>query len=255
MIDLRVMISGLRVIESIAIIPRVTSTNEVARRVLHECIDNEIDLPRAVIVAREQLAGRGRNTRTWHSPRDKGIYATTMAMIPPSEARLLPLRVGVAIARFLRETFGIDAKLKWPNDVLVGGRKIAGILIESRARDSEVFALIGTGVNLYPFEADAPPNVTSIAESSPRDSIDLDSATTAFVELVDGFLADPADDESILREWRSYTVHAPGDRIDCVLGDRTISGTWQGIDDSGRAMIRKGVDTIYVAAGDLVMPA
>lgn len=255
MIDLRRLVDGLRVIESVAIIPRVTSTNELAQRILKECIENEIDLPRAVIVAREQLAGRGRNARSWHSPKDKGIYATTTTMLTPAEARLLPLRVGVGIVSFLRDTFAIDARLKWPNDILVGGRKIAGILIESRSRDGEVFALIGTGLNVHPLGDDAPPNVVSIAESSSRDAIDLDSATKAFVEFIDGFLAEPLDDETTLTRWRELTVHASGDRIDCILGDRTISGTWQGIDESGRAMIRKGGETIYVAAGDLVMPA
>lgn len=253
--DVRGITEGLRVIESVAIIPRVTSTNELARRVLNECIENEIDLPRAVIVAREQLAGRGRNARSWHSPRNKGIYATTMAMLAPAQTRLLPLRVGVGIARFLRETFAVDAKLKWPNDVLVGGRKIAGILIESRTRDSEVFVLIGTGLNVHALGPDAPPNVVSIAEASSRDAIDLDSATTAFVEFMDGFLSSFGDDESLLDEWQSLSVHSPGDRIECILGDRTISGTWQGIDQSGRAMIRSGTETVYVSAGDLIIPA
>lgn len=252
--DVRKLIDGLRVIESVALMPSVSSTNEIGRRVLNECIENENDLPRAIIVAREQTAGRGRNARSWHSPKDRGIYATTLMMLEPAQTRLLPLRVGVTVAKFLRDTFAIEAKLKWPNDVLVGGKKIAGILIESRPRESEMFLVIGTGINVQPLGADAPPNVVSVAEVSRRDAVDLDTATVAFIEAMDSFLAGFGADESLLDEWQFLAVHSSGDRIECVLGDKTISGTWQGIDESGRAMIRKGTETIYVSAGDLILP-
>src|SRR5258706_16373866 len=78
MIDTRRIVPRLTTLESIAVIPRVASTNLVARRIVNECIENELSLPKAIIIAGEQFAGRGRNTRQWSSPAGKSNYATTL---------------------------------------------------------------------------------------------------------------------------------------------------------------------------------
>ncbi len=121
MIDTRAVVDRLHTLESLAIIPRVSSTNVVARRILEECLDNELSLPQAIIVAREQFAGRGRHDRRWSSPPGKGIYATTLLTRPSAELSLIPLEIANAIASFLCERFGITAGIKWPNDILVAG--------------------------------------------------------------------------------------------------------------------------------------
>src|SRR5689334_14895767 len=203
MIDTRAIVHRLTTLESVAVIPRVTSTNLVARRILDECLGNELSLPQAIIIAREQFAGRGRNERTWSSPPGKGIYSTTLLTRPLAELPLFPLEMANAIATYLRETFGIDAKIKWPNDVLVNGRKIAGILIEARPQDDHVHMLIGTGINLEPVEGDNRPNATSVRESAARDYADVDSATTTFIESLDRRLGKPVDRSKVLEEWRS----------------------------------------------------
>src|SRR5436305_13287246 len=129
-INTRDIVDRLTTIESIAVIPRVASTNLVARRIVNECIENELSLPKAIIIAREQFAGRGRNARQWSSPAGKGIYATTLFSMPANQLPLLPMEMANIVASYLREVFAIDARVKWPNDVLAGGRKLAGILIE-----------------------------------------------------------------------------------------------------------------------------
>jgi BirA family biotin operon repressor/biotin-[acetyl-CoA-carboxylase] ligase len=88
----------MRVIESVALIPRVASTNLVARRIVNECIENELSLPQAMIIAGEQFAGRGRNARTWSSPAGKGIYATTLLTRPVAELPFIPLGMAVVVA-------------------------------------------------------------------------------------------------------------------------------------------------------------
>ncbi len=98
MIDTRAIVERLRRIESLAIIPRVSSTNLVARRVVNECIENELSLPQAIIIAREQFAGRGRNQRTWSSPAGKGIYATTLLTVSTAELPLIPLEMANIVA-------------------------------------------------------------------------------------------------------------------------------------------------------------
>ncbi len=253
MIDTRAIVHRLHTLESVAVIPRVTSTNLVARRVLDECLDNELSLPQAIIIAREQFAGRGRNERAWSSPPGKGIYATTLLTRSKAELPLFPLEMANAIAVYLRETFGIDARIKWPNDVLAGGRKIAGILIEARGQDDRAHLLIGTGINLEPVESDTRPNATSVSETARHGYEGIDSATTAFIEFLDRRFSRPVQASTVLAEWRGLTVHRRGDAVSSIIGERTVSGTWDGIDDHGRALIRSGGETIAVSAGDLIV--
>jgi BirA family biotin operon repressor/biotin-[acetyl-CoA-carboxylase] ligase len=252
-LDTREIVPRLRVLESLAVIPRVASTNLVARRVVNECIENELSLPQAMIIAGEQFAGRGRNDRQWSSPPGKGIYATTLLTRDVHELSLVPLAMANIVASYLREVFAIDARIKWPNDILVGGRKIAGILIEARMQESRAYLIIGTGINVEPVRDDVRPNATTISEASARNFDGIAGATLAFIEHVDARLGQPLERDEVLREWRSLAVHQPGDRIQCVLGDRTVSGTWAGIDEQGRAMLRSGDETIAISAGDLVL--
>ncbi|HEX7681186.1 MAG TPA: biotin--[acetyl-CoA-carboxylase] ligase [Thermoanaerobaculia bacterium] len=252
-LDTRRIVSRLTTLESIAVIPRVASTNLVARRIVNECIENEESLPKAMIIAGEQFAGRGRNARQWSSPAGKGIYATTLLPIPGSELSLLPLQMANIVVSYLREVFAIHARVKWPNDVLAGGRKIAGILIEARMNEERAFVVIGTGINIESVQDDLRPNATSIADVSPREFHGIDVATEAFIEHVDQRLGRKLERDAVLDEWRSYSIHESGDRIQCIVGERNVEGTWDGIDEHGRALLRSGAETIAVSAGDLIL--
>jgi BirA family transcriptional regulator, biotin operon repressor / biotin---[acetyl-CoA-carboxylase] ligase len=252
-IDTRAIVPRLGTIESLAVIPRVASTNLIARRIVNECIENELSLPHAMIIAGEQFAGRGRNDRLWSSPRGKGIYATILTSRPAHELPLIPLAMANIVASFLRETFAIDARIKWPNDILVDGRKIAGILMEARIQDDRVFLLIGTGINVERVEDDTRPNATSISEVSSREFNGVDNATVAFIEHIDAALSHPFEHDQVLETWRKLTVHKRGDSITCVLGDRTISGRWSAIDEQGRAIIDSDDGPVAVSAGDLIL--
>ncbi|MFZ2490942.1 MAG: biotin--[acetyl-CoA-carboxylase] ligase [Thermoanaerobaculia bacterium] len=244
---------GLRTLESVALIPRVTSTNAIARRVVSECLENELFLPRAIIVAGEQTDGQGRNARTWSSPAGKGIYTTTLITRTAEELALVPLHTAIVVASFLRETFDVDARVKWPNDILVGGRKIAGILIEARRQEDRAYLLIGIGINVDPVSDPSRPNAVAISEVSRRDFGGVANATRAFIEHIDAHVAEPLVRESVLAEWRALSVHRNGDRVQCDIGPRVIVGTWNGIDDLGRALIREGAETTAISAGDLLI--
>ncbi|HYI10964.1 MAG TPA: biotin--[acetyl-CoA-carboxylase] ligase [Thermoanaerobaculia bacterium] len=252
MIDTRI-VSRLRVIESLAVIPRVASTNLIARRIVTECIENELSLPQAMIIAGEQFAGRGRNDRSWSSPAGKGIYATTLISRPLRELPLLPLAMANIIAAYLIAEYGVAARIKWPNDILVGGKKIAGILIEARVQDERVFLLIGTGINVEPVEDDARPNAVAISEVAQRGLPDIEAATRTFIEHIDAGFAQPFEREQVLADWRKLSVHNPGDRIHCVIAERTISGTWLQIDEHGRAVLETPEGELRVSAGDLFL--
>lgn len=253
MINTRQLVNSLRTIESVAIIPRVSSTNVIARRVVKECIENELSLPQAMIIAGEQFAGRGRNERSWSSPPGKGIYATTLLTRSAEEMPFVPLAMATIIARYLTETFGIDARIKWPNDVMAGGKKIAGILIEARIQQDHAYMLVGIGVNVEPVQDDARPNATSIREVAARGYDGVENATLKFIEQTDAALSRRFDRQEVLAEWRRLSMHRTGDAITCDLGERTVSGTWAGIDEHGRALLKQGDQTTAVSAGDLIL--
>jgi BirA family biotin operon repressor/biotin-[acetyl-CoA-carboxylase] ligase len=253
MINTRRIVDRLHTIESLAMIPRVSSTNQIARLVLEECIENDLSLPQAMIIAGEQFAGRGRNDRTWSSPRGKGIYATTLLTRSTAELPLVPLEMANTLVTYLSETFGVDARIKWPNDILVDGRKIAGILIEARVQDARAYVAIGVGINVEPFQSDERPNAIAIAEARPRGYRGIEAATVAFIEHVDRRLSHRLDRKTVLQEWRALSVHRESDLITCVLEDRTVSGAWSGIDDDGRALLRRGGETIAISTGDIIL--
>jgi BirA family transcriptional regulator, biotin operon repressor / biotin---[acetyl-CoA-carboxylase] ligase len=251
-IDTDALVRRLKVVESVAVIPRVSSTNLIARRVVTECIESELSLPSAIIIAGEQLAGKGRGARTWSSPPGKGIYATTMHTRPLADLSLVPLNVAIGVASFLRARFGIDARIKWPNDVLVGGRKIAGILIEARTQEDRTFLIVGTGINVEPLDDGRNPNATSIAENV-NEPVDLAATTVAFIEYIDDRLSRPLIAADVLARWTELAVHREGEPIRCLVGDRVVSGTWGGIDELGRAILRNGEEATKISAGDLIM--
>jgi BirA family transcriptional regulator, biotin operon repressor / biotin---[acetyl-CoA-carboxylase] ligase len=251
-IDTRRLVERLKTIESIALIPRVSSTNLIARRIVAECIENELSLPQAMIIAGEQFAGIGRNSRPWSSPAGKGIYATTLLTRPAGDLSLIPLAIANMIVTYLRDDFGVEAQIKWPNDVLVRGKKIAGILIEARIQDDRAFLIIGTGINVEPVHDETRLNAIAISEVS-KNFRGIGAAIEAFIQHLDRRLSVPFDRQAVLNEWRAHSIHKSGERITCIIGDRTATGTWVGIDEQGRALLRNGEEILTVSAGDLVL--
>ena len=251
-IDVTALARRLKTFESIALLERVDSTNVVARRVVQECVENDIPLASSIIIAGAQTAGRGRMTRTWYSPEGKGIYATVLQSREPADLGLYPLFAAASLSMFLEETFGLTPRIKWPNDILVDERKLAGILIEARIHDEAAYLITGIGINVLA-DSNAPSGAVSVADVSRRDSIDVPSATQAFAEFVDRRFSQPIDHDRVLEEWRARSVHKQGDRISCVIGSDTLSGTWGGIDHDGRVLLRQGSETVTISAGDLIM--
>jgi BirA family biotin operon repressor/biotin-[acetyl-CoA-carboxylase] ligase len=250
MIDTRELAGQLRVIESIAYVPTAKSTNVLGRRILDECISNELPLPSAILVAGEQTSGRGRGNHTWASPAGRGIYATVLHSRPARELALLPLEIAVHIATFLRDTYQLDARIKWPNDILLDGKKVAGILIEGRTRDDAAYMLIGTGINVAPVADELHSIATSISEGARRE-VAVDDATVRFIRALDAGLGERRD--NVLQVWTSISAHQSGDPITFRIGSRTIRGTWGGLDEFGRAVIEQNGVRQEISAADFVM--
>lgn len=122
----------------------LSSTNEVAGKMAFEGAgDGEI------VLAERQTAGRGRRGATWRCPTGKGILASVILRpMHPGRTPLLSLAAALAVAEGLGATTGLPARTKWPNDVLIKGKKVAGILVEASAAGANPFAIVGIGVNV-----------------------------------------------------------------------------------------------------------
>ena len=121
-----------------------------------------------LILAETQTAGRGRMSRTWFSPPEQNIYASIILRPPiiPSQAPQITLMTAVAAAKTLKNNAQLNARIKWPNDILIHGKKIAGILTEiSTDMDMINYVIVGLGMNINTAESDLPPEIKDIATS------------------------------------------------------------------------------------------
>jgi BirA family transcriptional regulator, biotin operon repressor / biotin---[acetyl-CoA-carboxylase] ligase len=180
-----------------------------------------------LVTAAEQTAGRGRQGRTWSAPPGRSLLCSVVIREPP---RLLPLAAGVAVAE-LAAANGAEARVKWPNDVLVEGRKVAGILVEGRPQ--ERWAVVGVGLNVAVREADFPPELRGQAASLGLEPAAIEPTLTALLTELDRWVKAPADE--VLEAVR---------RRDALQG-REIrwadeKGRADGIDGDGRLLIRTG---------------
>jgi BirA family biotin operon repressor/biotin-[acetyl-CoA-carboxylase] ligase len=182
-----------------------------------------------LVTASEQTAGRGRQGRTWVTPPGTAIAAS---LVLRGFDDLLPLRAGLAVA----DLAGASARVKWPNDVLLHGRKVAGILAEAHAPE---WAVLGIGVNVV----SVPPEVADIAAALDRD--DVEQALAELLAALEPRLAQPAAE--LLADLRTR---------DALLGERVQwsggEGTGAGIDDSGALLVTTpGGGTLALAAGEV----
>ena len=119
----------------------------------------------AIVLAEEQTAGRGRMGRSWVSPAGVNIYVTIILRPSLDELRHISVIAPLAVCQAIEETTGLFPRIKWPNDVLIDGKKVAGVLTQSEIQDGLVqYALIGPGINVN-LDASAHPEIASIATS------------------------------------------------------------------------------------------
>lgn len=195
-----------------------------------------------VVTAAEQSEGRGRQGRTWVAPPGKALLYS--AILRPLEERhtMLPLAVPLAVSEAAEELQpGIECGVKWPNDVLVEGRKLAGILIEARPQDG--WAVIGVGLNLSITPDGFPPDLRDTAVSL------FGSTPLTAAAMLSSHLARwvDADQSSVLTAWRER---------DALRGREVAweggSGIADGVDDRGYlVVVTPGGDRIAVGAGEV----
>jgi BirA family biotin operon repressor/biotin-[acetyl-CoA-carboxylase] ligase len=208
----------------------VDSTNERARELAARGAPHG-----TLVTASAQTAGRGRQGRTWTAPAGRALLCSVVIRDPP---RLLPLGAGVAVARIA----GAQARLKWPNDVLIDTRKIAGILVEGRPQ--ERWAVVGIGLNVAIEPHDFPPELRDTAGTLGlgADAIEpMLERLLAALELTLG-----AQDAEVLAEVRSRDA-LRGAPVRWSGGE----GRGAGIDDRGRLLVRTDDGLIALDAGEV----
>lgn len=230
----------------------VSSTNDfVAARAARGAAEG------LVVVAESQTAGRGRLGRSWHSPPGSGLYVSVLLRPEASAVPLLTLAGGVALCDGVRESTGLTAVIKWPNDLLAadGKRKLAGILVEGSAAGGRLeYAVFGYGINLRPsaYPAEIRDRVTSLEEELGR-GVDtalvleatLDALNRRYQDLIDG----RSDD--VLRRWMELSPGARGARVEWSAAGVTRRGVTAGVDGSGALLIRADGQEERIVAGEV----
>lgn len=206
-----------------------------------------------VVTARTQSAGRGRAGRTWSSP--VGNLYVSLVLRPPLLLRDVPamtLAIGVAVCETAR-SFGVAAELKWPNDVLVGERKLAGVLLESQSRGDRVDVVVaGVGLNLDAApDAALAPNAACLAREAgvavDREVL-LAQLLAAIERWVDRYVASGLT--AVIPAWSALMSRAT--RARARVGGRELIGTLEGLDDGGALLLRDDDGQLHcVIAGDI----
>ncbi len=216
----------------------VTSTNDVARELAEAGAEEG-----TTVVAAEQTAGRGRYARRWHSPKGEGLYHSIILRpsAPPSRAPLLGLIAAVALAETLREDYGVVADIKWPNDVMIGGRKVAGILMELETEDDRVkYVVLGVGVNIN--QASFPEEIADVATSLRRETgmiYDVERFRhRLFVRLQRWYEAWRAEGEAhVLERYEQLSSYVRGQQVSVLCGERRVRGRSRGLAPTGALLV------------------
>jgi BirA family transcriptional regulator, biotin operon repressor / biotin---[acetyl-CoA-carboxylase] ligase len=252
-------LKGQRGPESVIVLPRVESTNVLARSIIAEYEAEDQVLHPLVVLALEQTGGRGRFGRVWASPRGKGVYASMIVPVAsPEPLQTLPLLVGVGLCRALSPYLPSPCRLKWPNDLLVEEgserRKIGGVLIEALVRQGEGSrAVVGFGVNHGHGASDLPETGTSLHLEG-CEEVTLPELTWALITGVERELEHLGDATYAVESYRDCSVHRPGEPIAFRLGETVIEGTFVGFDENGLLILESAGRELRFPSGEVIEP-
>jgi BirA family biotin operon repressor/biotin-[acetyl-CoA-carboxylase] ligase len=207
-----------------------------------------------VLVAEHQTRGRGRLDRSWSAPPRSALTFSVLlrpGSVPARRWPWLPLLVGCAVVEALRQTTGLEAKLKWPNDVLLADKKLAGILVERL--DDAVVVGIGLNVSLRPDELPTSTATSLVASGVFEDRDTLLRALLRTLGALTSAWEAAGGDPAGLRESYLSRCATLGRRVRILLADQTVEGVATDIDPDGRLVVSldNGVQRLF-GAGDVV---
>ena len=231
---------------------KVDSTNRVALELGHAG-----EPEGAVVLGEEQTVGRGRAGRGWHSERAAGIYVTLLLRpkLAPVQAPLLTMMAGLSAHTAIQAQTGLAVDLKWPNDLLIGGKKAGGILTEMHAEPGQVrFVIVGIGLNVnqekFPTEL-ASATSLRVESGSPQSRLELlVRLLREFERDYNEFLSDgPA---TVIERFTRVSSYAQGKRVRVSNGKENFTGTTAGLGPEGLLQVKRDSGQVTtVIAGDV----
>jgi BirA family biotin operon repressor/biotin-[acetyl-CoA-carboxylase] ligase len=219
---------------------KTDSTNRVALELGHAG-----EPEGAVVLAEEQTAGRGRAGHSWHSERATGIYATMLLRprLSPVQAPLLTMMAGLSAHAAVQSVAGLSVDLKWPNDLLIQGKKVGGILTEMHAEPAQVrFVIVGIGINVNQekFPAELAASSTSLRLETGK----TQSRLEVLVQFLRQFENDykellSAGAAGVVKRFEAVSSYARGKRVRVTNGNDTFTGVTDGLEDEGLLRVRR----------------
>jgi len=249
----------------------VDSTQRIGHQLVEQSLEDDLEIASTAIVAWEQLEGRGRRGRTWQSMPGGGVQVSLTWGCAPEFLPLLPLASAIAVGEAIAEYAGSNVagsivagpRLKWPNDVMMGDGKVAGVLIETKMRagtadgspDAAPCAVIvGFGVNLNEISPVARESGAVALADFTDDPPTLDRLTFEIAErvsrAVDGL--SEKSRSTVVDRYRDLLVHEPGDELRCHLGSEIVEGRFVSVDDDGHLHLDVGAGERVLNAVDFV---
>jgi len=224
----------------IRVFEQTTSTNDVVEKLARDGVKEGV-----VVFAESQTKGRGRLGRKWLSPERKGLWFSILLRpdLRPQEATQLTVAVGTALRRAIEMGTGLTPEIKWPNDILIRGKKVAGILTELSAElDHIKHVILGIGVDVNQNATEFPPELRKIATSLKIESGKAISRADLAVEILRELDSDYArvvggKFEAVADEWEKQCTTI-GQQVSIQVGERRIRGHAESLDDDGALLLR-----------------
>jgi BirA family transcriptional regulator, biotin operon repressor / biotin---[acetyl-CoA-carboxylase] ligase len=209
-----------------------------------------------VVVANEQTAGQGRLGRQWHSQPGAGLYLSAVMALPcPTETvPVITLALGLAVQETLQRLTGVSCDLRWPNDVLITGKKCVGILVQLHG--DRVIAGIGVNVNQTAFAEELSSTATSLRIETGQEW-SRDKLLDALLETIDSYtsLLHDSGTSAILRLFAQSSSYVSGRKVVVDNAEQSLSGVTDGLDESGFLWVRSSDGRRHLVRAGGIRPA
>lgn len=235
-------------------LPSTVSTNDVARDLAEKGAPEG-----TIVIAESQTGGRGRLDRTWHSPPGTGLYFSIILrpQLDPSDLPKITLLAGIAAAEAIEENTGLRPLIKWPNDLLLEGKKVAGILAELYGDITSPYVILGIGINVHTRLEEFPPELQEIATSLAMAGGQNISRTNLMQAVLTHLgrwyeLFKKGAFQPILDAWRKRCVII-GTHVKILSGEKELEGTVVDVDEAGALLLRDQAGQIQrILSGEVI---
>ena len=205
-----------------------------------------------VVIAERQTAGRGRQGRTWTAPPGRALTLSVLARIEAARMELLPLAVALAVCEACEQAAPVRCEVKWPNDVWIDGRKVAGILIEARPQDG--WAIVGIGLNVDTAQEDFPDELRETATSlriATGGAVEREPVLDALLDRLAAWMDELGKSDRVTTAFRERDA-LYGKTIAWTRDSQRMTGEARGIDDDGDLVVFTGEsEPVRLDAGEV----